>query len=79
MLEVVAADRPGLLAKLARVFQAHHIQIQAAKITTLGERVEDVFHIVNRDGLPLNDPDAEALLSQSIQAELDQHIERFSA
>ena len=79
VLEVVAADRPGLLAKLARVFQAHHIQIQAAKITTLGERVEDVFHIVNRDGLPLNDPDAEARLSQSIQAELDQHIERFSA
>ena len=74
LLEVVAADRPGLLAKLARVFQTHHIQIQAAKITTLGERVEDVFHIVNQNGLPMNDPDAEAQLSASIQAELDQHI-----
>ena len=78
-LEVVAADRPGLLAKLARVFQSHHIQIQAAKITTLGERVEDVFHIVNQNGLPMNDPDAEAQLSKAIQAELDQHIQRFSA
>ena len=78
-LEVVAADRPGLLAKLARVFQSHHIQIQAAKITTLGERVEDVFHIVNKNGLPMNDPDAEAQLSKAIQAELDQHIQRFSA
>lgn len=74
LLEVVAADRPGLLAKLARVFQTHHIQIQAAKITTLGERVEDVFHIVNQNGLPMNDPDAEAQLSASIQTELDQHI-----
>ena len=79
VLEVVAADRPGLLAKLARVFQSHHIQIQAAKITTLGERVEDVFHIVNKNGLPMNDPDAEAQLSKAIQAELDQHIQRFSA
>ena len=79
LLEVVAADRPGLLAKLARVFQSHHIQIQAAKITTLGERVEDVFHIVNKNGLPMNDPDAEAQLSKAIQAELDQHIQRFSA
>jgi [protein-PII] uridylyltransferase len=79
LLEVVAADRPGLLAKLARVFQSHHIQIQAAKITTLGERVEDVFHIVNKNGLPMNDPDAEARLSKAIQAELDQHIQRFSA
>lgn len=79
VLEVVAADRPGLLAKLAKVLQAHHIQIQAAKITTLGERVEDVFHIVTRDGLPMNDPDAEDRLSKSIQAELDQHIQRFSA
>ncbi len=79
LLEVVAADRPGLLAKLARVFQSHHIQIQAAKITTLGERVEDVFHIVNKNGLPMNDPDTEAQLSKAIQAELDQHIQRFSA
>ena len=78
VLEVVAADRPGLLAKLARVFQSHHIQIQAAKITTLGERVEDVFHIVNKNGLPMNDPDTEAQLSKAIQAELDQHIQRFS-
>ena len=79
VLEVVAADRPGLLAKLARVFHAHHIQIQAAKITTLGERVEDVFHIVTANGLPMNDPEAVDQLSKSIQVELDQHIQRVSA
>ena len=47
VLEVVAPDRPGLLAVLANTFEDLQIHMLAAKITTLGERVEDVFHIVD--------------------------------
>ncbi|MCD8340205.1 MAG: HD domain-containing protein, partial [Burkholderiales bacterium] len=43
LLSVVAADRRGLLAAIARVFVKYHINLVTARIATLGERVEDVF------------------------------------
>jgi [protein-PII] uridylyltransferase len=45
LLTVSASDRAGLLYAIARVLARHHINIQLAKITTLGERVEDTFLI----------------------------------
>ena len=45
LLGVSASDRPGLLYAIARVLARHHINLQLAKITTLGERVEDTFLI----------------------------------
>jgi [protein-PII] uridylyltransferase len=50
ILTVSASDRTGLLYSLARVLAKHHINLQLAKISTLGERVEDTFLI---DGAPL--------------------------
>ena len=43
LLGVSSADRSGLLYAIARVLARHHINLQLAKITTLGERVEDTF------------------------------------
>jgi [protein-PII] uridylyltransferase len=45
LLSISASDRIGLLYSVARVLAAHHINLQLAKITTLGERVEDTFLI----------------------------------
>ena len=45
LLGVSASDRSGLLFSIARVLARHHINLQLAKITTLGERVEDTFLI----------------------------------
>ncbi len=45
LLGVSASDRSGLLYAIARVLARHHINLQLAKITTLGERVEDTFLI----------------------------------
>ena len=45
LLSVSASDRAGLLYLIARVLARHHINIFLAKITTLGERVEDSFLI----------------------------------
>ena len=45
LLSISASDRTGLLYAVARVLAAHRINLQLAKITTLGERVEDVFLI----------------------------------
>jgi [protein-PII] uridylyltransferase len=45
LLGVSASDRSGLLFSIARVLARHDINLQLAKITTLGERVEDTFLI----------------------------------
>ncbi len=45
LLGVSTSDRSGLLYSIARVLAQHRINLQLAKITTLGERVEDTFLI----------------------------------
>lgn len=45
LLSVSTSDRSGLLYAISRVLARHHINLQLAKITTLGERVEDTFLI----------------------------------
>jgi len=53
LLGVSASDRSGLLFSIARVLARHHINLQLAKITTLGERVEDTF-LIDGPGLQQN-------------------------
>jgi [protein-PII] uridylyltransferase len=45
ILNVSASDRVGLLYAVARVLAKHEVNLQLAKIATLGERVEDSFLI----------------------------------
>ncbi len=43
ILSVSTSDRSGLLYGIARVLARHRVNLQLAKISTLGERVEDTF------------------------------------
>jgi [protein-PII] uridylyltransferase len=43
LLSVSASDRSGLLYVIARTLARHHVNVQLAKVSTLGERVEDTF------------------------------------
>ncbi|MEK9952922.1 MAG: [protein-PII] uridylyltransferase, partial [Curvibacter sp.] len=43
LLSISASDQAGLLYKVARVLARHRINLQLAKVNTLGERVDDVF------------------------------------
>ena len=45
LLSISASDRIGLLYSVANVLAKHGINLQLAKISTLGERVEDTFLI----------------------------------
>ncbi|XAH25994.1 [protein-PII] uridylyltransferase [Xylophilus sp. GW821-FHT01B05] len=45
LLSVSASDRAGLLYSIARVLAKHKLNLQLAKVSTLGERVEDTFLI----------------------------------
>ncbi len=61
VMELVASDRPGLLSDVGRVFVELGINIDAAKIMTIGERAEDVFYISDESGKPLNSAACSAL------------------
>jgi [protein-PII] uridylyltransferase len=56
LLTVTASDRSGLLYGIARVLARNGINLQLAKISTLGERVEDTFLV---DGPALQQPKAQ--------------------
>jgi [protein-PII] uridylyltransferase len=76
ILEVITPDRPGLLAKIARIFNKYDLRLQNAKITTLGERVEDVFFITNSQQNPIEDPILCREIQDSICRELDQQVSK---
>ena len=72
---MIAPDRPGLLAKIADVFVEMNITIINARITTLGERVEDVFE-VSKNGKGIGEGCISQTLMNKICQDLDQHVER---
>jgi [protein-PII] uridylyltransferase len=72
VLEVSTPDRPGLLARLGRIFVSFNVELQAAKIQTLGERVEDVFFITDDQQQALTDPKLCNALQRAICDELDE-------
>ncbi len=76
VLEVISPDRAGLLATIARIFMDCDITMQNAKISTLGERVEDVFYITDSQGNPLGDAQRCVELQQEICRRLDKRVER---
>ena len=72
ILEVASPDRPGLLARLGRIFVDFNLELQAAKIQTLGERVEDVFFLTDANQQPITDPALCAQIQQAICDQLDE-------
>jgi len=67
ILEVVAGDRPGLLARIAYVLAKANVNVASARINTLGERAEDTFLI---DGARLHDENALLRLETSLYQQL---------
>jgi len=50
VVEVSGADRPGLLADLARAFAIHRLSIRSAHIAGFGERAVDSFYVTDAAG-----------------------------
>jgi [protein-PII] uridylyltransferase len=73
ILELIAADRPGLLSEVGKVFKAEHISINGAKIMTVGERAEDVFYIADPDDRPLHEEACKRVQDSLVRA-LDQRV-----
>jgi [protein-PII] uridylyltransferase len=73
VLELVAADRPGLLSEVGKVFVAEHIVLKGARIVTVGERAEDVFYLSDEQGRPL-DAAAQKRITDALRATLDRPV-----
>ena len=67
LLSISASDRVGLLYGVAQVLAQHHINVLLAKISTLGERVEDTFLI---DGAALQHNKAQLEIETELLAAL---------
>jgi [protein-PII] uridylyltransferase len=68
ILELVAADRPGLLSEVGKVFRTERVAINGAKIMTVGERAEDVFYITDAEGRLLPEEACQRLQDSLVRA-----------
>ena len=75
-LEINCPDQPGILASVGKIFAENGINLRDARITTLGERVEDLFFITGADNLPITDSKLIRKLENEIKTRLEQ---RFAA
>lgn len=69
VMELVTTDRPGLLGMVGGILTRQRIGVRTARIATVGERAEDVFHLINDRRDPLTVPQREALQA-ALRAEL---------
>lgn len=76
VLEVITPDRPGLLARIGRIFVENNVSVHKAKIASIGERVEDFFFITDETGQPISDPTLCQRLQNDICQQLDEHIQQ---
>jgi [protein-PII] uridylyltransferase len=71
MMELIALDSPGLLAKVGDILYRCEVTLLAAKITTIGERAEDFFILQTQDGQALNEAQQQHL-SYALHVALNQ-------
>jgi len=68
LLELVAADRPGLLSEIGQVLWQEQVDLHGARIMTVGERAEDVFYLTDEFGKPLDEARQARLADALIRA-----------
>ncbi|MDE2024465.1 MAG: [protein-PII] uridylyltransferase [Gammaproteobacteria bacterium] len=71
-LEIRAGDRPGLLSLIGQALAQCEIRLWNAKITTVGERAEDVFFITDSNNRPLDNPETRERLRTVLLTKLDE-------
>jgi [protein-PII] uridylyltransferase len=71
LIELEALDAPGLLAKIGHLFVDANLTLKMAKITTIGERAEDIFIVSNSHGKALTQ-EQQVHISKLIKNKLDE-------
>lgn len=61
MVEVIAADRPGLLCRIGVAMGDCGVRLQNARVATFGERAEDIFYVTDTANQPLGPKQCQCL------------------
>ena len=71
LVEINAADRPGLLYDITTALTAEGMNIHAAKVATFGRHAVDVFYIKDKTGLKIEHPARLASLEKALKIGLE--------
>ena len=71
ILELNTLDRPGFLAKFGAILMCHKVELINAKIATLGERIEDVFFLVDENQQAFGNTPLSKQLEKDLLEQLD--------
>ncbi|AFJ01896.1 (Protein-PII) uridylyltransferase [Methylophaga frappieri] len=81
VMELYTHDRPGLISAVAQVLLSQQLQLMNAKLTTLGDQVEDVFFISNDDDNMLTSSEQDNLystLKDTLMQQAEQKVSTIS-
>lgn len=71
VLELITTDRPGLLSRVSKALLEQGINLNSARITTMGSRAEDMFYITDENLQPIRNQEQLNKLKTSILTYLD--------
>ncbi len=72
ILEVNTLDRPGVLAQIGLILAKMGVSVLNARITTLGERADDIFFVVNEKGETIAEKEIGQQLKEALCQSLNQ-------
>ncbi len=70
-IRISTTDRPGILAAIARAFLACGVSVQSAMINTLGEKLENVFFVLDENGQEIDDLEQRKLITATVLDNID--------
>jgi [protein-PII] uridylyltransferase len=74
-VEINCPDQSGILASIGKTFAEHQINLRDARITTLGERVEDLFFVTDESNKPIGDQDLIDKIISQLKIDLEQRLD----
>ncbi len=79
ILKLITADQPGLLAQVGHAFSNCKVNLQAAKIATIGAEAEDIFFITGEDKKPIEDQENLQCLHDGIMRQLESDLQETNS
>jgi len=72
IIQIRSSDKAGLLARISRAFLESDIRVHNARVSTMGEKAEDSFHITNLNNQPITDASEQQRLADKLISVLDE-------